>query len=320
VAGACVALAGVSFVALRLARRYPYLAVGWLWFVITLLPVIGIIHVGGQSMADRYTYIPFIGLFIMVAWGAMDLFGRWTSGRIGLATAAVAVVALFTGAAHVQASYWESNLTLWTRTLAVTANNHIAHNQMAYNMRQAGESENAIKHYKEALRINPTFALAHEGLGVTFSGLGRYDEAIQHLNDSLRFVMPGDTDVKANAELALIQVHLKSAMALRSEGKTTEAIGHLNEVVRIKPDDADAHNNLGFALLTTGQLDQAAAHFTEALKLKPAAYNAHYGLALVFQRQNRTDDAVREGLEALRLKPDYAEAKRLLDAIRPAGR
>jgi tetratricopeptide (TPR) repeat protein len=132
--------------------------------------------------------------------------------------------------------------------------------------------------------------------------------------------MPGDTDVKANAELALIQVHLKSAMALRSEGKTTEAIGHLNEVVRIKPDDADAHNNLGFALLTTGQLDQAAAHFTEALKLKPAAYNAHYGLALVFQRQNRTDDAVREGLEALRLKPDYAEAKRLLDAIRPAGR
>jgi Flp pilus assembly protein TadD len=316
-AGACAALAGISILVYRHAGRHPYLAVGWLWYIVTLLPVIGIVQVGEQSMADRYTYIPSVGLFIIAAWAATDFPARGKFARTGLAAAGAAVVALFAVAARAQTRHWQNGVTLWTRTLAVTTNNYVGHSQMAYNMRQAGKPEEAIAQYNEALRINPDFALAHQGLGVTLSELGRYDEAIRHLTACLRFAMPGDADTKANAELALTQAHLKAAFALGATGKTAEAIGHLNEVVRINPDDAEAHNNLGFALTTAGPLDTAAAHFMEALRIKPELHNAHYGLAIVFQRQGRLDDAVREGREALRLKPDYAEAQRLLDAIRP---
>jgi Flp pilus assembly protein TadD len=319
VLAAVLFLIGATIAVFRFIKRYPFLTVGWLWYVGTLLPVIGVIQVGEQSMADRYTYIPSIGLFFIVAWGVNDLLSRRPQLRRILPIMAAGTLLPLTLTARNQVSYWENSISLWTRTLSVTTGNYVAHNHMAYNLRQAGRRVDAIAEYNRALQIKPDFALAHEGLGVTLTEEGQFDEAIRHLNEAQRFMMSGDPEAKANTELALLQAQHKAAMALAAQGKMEDAIRHLNEVLRLKPDYAEAHNNLGFALTTQGNLDAAATHFMEAIRLRPDLYNAHYGLAAAFQKQGRIEDAIREYSEALRVKPDYAEAQRQLDALRRAS-
>src|SRR5262249_53219609 len=150
------ALTAVSVAAVRNAQRHSYLFVGWFWYVVTLLPVIGIIQVGDQSRADRYTYIPFIGLFVMAAWGIPTLLSRWAPQKSVLAAIALVVIATCAVIARGQVRYWQNDITLWEHTLDVTKNNDLAHANLAIALWEQGKVKESIVHYTEALRIKPT--------------------------------------------------------------------------------------------------------------------------------------------------------------------
>ena len=173
VAGAFLGLMGISVAVIRAGPRHPYLPVGWLWYLGTMVPVIGLIQVGNQATADRYTYVPLIGLFIVVAWGVPDLLVRWPRRRIGLPIAAGLVILACAIAARGQLRYWEDSTTLWTRALAVTTENNIAHNNLAVSLADQGKLDEAIAHYSEALRIKPDYTKAQDNLDLALVRRGK---------------------------------------------------------------------------------------------------------------------------------------------------
>jgi tetratricopeptide (TPR) repeat protein len=280
VAGALAVLIGISVAVIWAGPRRPYLAVGWFWYLGTLVPVIGLIQVGNQSMADRYTYIPLIGLFIMVAWGVPDLLARWPLRRIALPrftlpAAAMVVILACAIAARSQVEYWEDSTTLWTRALAVTTENDIAQNNLGAALADQGNVDEAIMHYSEALRIKPDYADAHNNLGVALDDQGKVDEAIAHYSVALR-IRPHYADA-----------HINLGVSLGEQRKIDEAIAQFNEALRIKPDSAKAHNNLGVALASQGKIDEAIDHFTEALRIKPDYADAHKNLERALDGRGR---------------------------------
>ena len=288
VAGAFLALVGISLAVIRAGPRHPYLPVGWFWYLGTLVPVIGLIQVGDQAMADRYTYIPLIGLFIIVAWGVPDLLLRWPLRRIvlpspfltriALPAAASAVILACAITAKGQFQYWEDSTTLWTHALAVTTRNNIAHNNLGASLADQGKTDEAIAHYSEALRIKSDYADAHNNLGVALADEGKLDEAIAHYFEALR-IRPDYADAHSNL-----------GIALANEGKLDEAIAQFAEALRINPDSAKAHNNLGVALASQGKLDEAIAHFNEALRINPDYADAHKNLGVALVQQGQRPD------------------------------
>ena len=303
VIGAALGLIGVSVVVIGAARRYPYLPVGWLWYLGTLVPVIGLVQVGGQAMADRYTYVPFIGLFIMVSWGAADLLARWQYRSIalpitaGLALLACAIIA------RGQARYWRNTMALWAHALEVTSENYVAHNGLGVALVDQGRNDEAIAHYSEALRFKPNFREAHNNLGNALVSLGRSAEAIPHFSKAL-LLKPDSAEV-----------HNGLGAALARQEKVTEAIHHYFEALRLKPDFADPHNNLGLALVDQGRVSEAIAHYSEALRIKPDYALAHNNLGIALANQEKVGEAVTHFSEALRIKPEYAEAHNNLGSL-----
>jgi Flp pilus assembly protein TadD len=280
VAVAFVTLTGISVAVIWAAPRRPYLPVGWFWYLGTLVPVIGLIQVGDQAIADRYTYIPLIGLFIIVAWGVPDLLVRWPLRRvvlpkIALPAAACLVILACAITARGQLEYWEDSTTLWTHTLAVTTRNNIAHNNLGATLADQGKTDEAIAHYSEALRIKSDYADAHNNLGVALADQGKLDEAIAHYSEALR-IKPGYSDAHSNL-----------GIALADQGNLDEAIAQFTEALRINPDSAKAHNNLGVALASQGKLDEAIAQFTEALQVKPDYADARNNLELALARRGK---------------------------------
>jgi tetratricopeptide (TPR) repeat protein len=290
-----LALAVLTFLAFRQARRHPYLPVGWLWYLGTLLPVIGLVQVGAQAMADRYTYVPFIGLFMVVAWGTADLAALWRAPRFLLPVGAGVVLAALMVCTWMQVSYWRDSIRLYEHTLQVTRNNPIIHNNLGADLDAEGKVDQAIGHYAEALRLDPDYPEAHNNLGLALAEQGQLDKAIAHYAEALR-LKPDYAEAHNNLGLALVK-----------QGQLDQAIGHYTEALRLKPDYANAHNNLGFALAAQGQLDQAIAQYTEALRLDPDYANAHNNLGLALAEQGQLDQAIAHYSAALRLKPDLAE-------------
>ena len=239
-AGAFLGLMAISVAVIRAGPRRPYLLVGWLWYLGTLVPVIGLIQVGDQARADRYTYIPLIGLFIVVAWGVPDLMVRWPFRRIALPAAAGLVSLACVIAARGQLRYWQDSTTLWTHALAVTTGNTIVHNNLGVVLADQGKLEEAIAHYSEALRIKADSADAHNNLGVALADQGKLEEAIAHYSEALR-IQPDYADA-----------HNNLGVALADQGKLDEAIAHFSEALRIKPDYIKARDNLRLTLVSRG--------------------------------------------------------------------
>ena len=200
-----------------LRKSRPYLLVGWLWYLVMLAPVIGILQVGSQARADRYTYLPQIGLCLMLTWAAADLCARWRCSRLILGGLSTVILAALIYCAHVQASYWRNSESLWTHTLACTSGNFIAHNNLGNALFQKGKVDDAIAHYKKALQINPDDADAHNNLGIALRQKGKVDEAIAHYKKALQ-INPDDAEAHNNLGAALFQ-----------KGKVDEAIAHYQE-------------------------------------------------------------------------------------------
>jgi tetratricopeptide (TPR) repeat protein len=229
-------LCGISVLLFMKRGRYPFLLMGWLWFVGTLAPVIGLVQVGSQAMADRYTYIPSLGVLILVIWGAYELTRRWRYQVIGLSVAGCVAIVLCLGLARQQLAYWKDSATLFRHALEVTENNFLAHFNLGLVLGQNGQIDEAISQFQEAVRLKPDYAKAHYNLGLAFGLKGQIDEAISQYQEAIRQA-PDYADAYNNL-----------GTAFGRKGQIAEAIGQFQEAIRLKPDFAAARFNLARAL------------------------------------------------------------------------
>lgn len=299
IAASVLLIGGISYLAYRLRASRPYLAVGWLWYLITLIPVIGLVQVGQQSMADRYTYVPLIGLFVALTW----LVGQVR--RVGLV--GLAAVIVLAGLSWRQVGFWKDNNTLFTHALAVTENNHMAHANLGVALYDAGKFEGALDHFRQAVEIKPNEAVAQCSLGTVFMKLNRADEAIEHL----------ETAVRLNNGLS--EAHNNLGVLYGNRGDFEKAADHYREAVRTDPDSADAYFNLAVALNASGRPKDAVEAYLESINLRPDDPAAHNNLGAVYARLGRKQEAVSEFREALRLDPDNASARENLDKALSGG-
>jgi Flp pilus assembly protein TadD len=268
-------LIGITALVLRLVRTRPYLLVGWFWYLITLLPVIGIIQVGDQSRADRYMYIPMIGLSMMLAWGAADVWQEWPKARtvlVGLGAAAGLACLMLTAR---QVSYWENSKTLFVHAIQVTSDNAIAHGCLGDALRVEGRYEDALVEYREAIAIQPRYVAALINMGVDLGLLGRPQEALAPLSSAIR--LKGD-DVDARNAFGL---------ALAMQGRLKEAEEQFDVAIRLKPDSVLAHTMLGNTFGNLGRMDDAIAQFQEALRLQPSSPEARANLQKALAMRDR---------------------------------
>jgi tetratricopeptide (TPR) repeat protein len=256
VIGAGALLGLITFAAIRSFGQRPWFVVGWLWFLGTLVPVIGLVQVGLQAMADRYTYIPLIGVFIIVAWGVPELLHRWRHKEKLLGLTAISVIIMLGITSWMQTRYWENNHALFKHALDVTEKNYLAHNAFGNALKEEGKSSEAIRHYLRALEIRPDYAAPHYSIGHTLAAKGNYEDATNHFQKALQ-IKPDYAEAHDNLGYAFMM-----------QGKIEQAILHYSEALRMKPDDAEVHNRLGLALVSQGQFDNAVIHFQKAVNLK----------------------------------------------------
>jgi len=232
---AVLVLMVTTYLTIRAARRFPYLIVGWLWYLGTLIPVIGLVQVGLQSMADRYTYVPFIGIFIMIAWGVPELLNRWRYRKFALASAAVGILLALIVLTYAQIGFWRNNIILYEHAIKVTSENAWAQNNLGYALSLQGKTREAIAHFQKAISINNP-ADAHYNLGIMLASQGKLDEAIYQFRESLR-ISPDYAKAYNNLGSALLY-----------QGRLDEAIASYREALRLNPEYTLAQENLKNAL------------------------------------------------------------------------
>lgn len=277
---AALLLVLISAFALLWIRRRPWMAVGWFWYLGTLVPVVGLVQVGNQAMADRYTYVPVIGLFIIVAWGARELLAKWRYQTIGLAISAAIVVTAMTVCTRAQVRHWQNDITLFGHAVKVTENNFIIHHIYGDMLYRNNQFDQAIIQFSEALRINPNDYKAHNGMGKTLLKQGKTEKSITHFAAALR-IKPDDPRTIHNWGLALL-----------AQGNLDEAIVYFNKVLRTE-DWPDAYCNLALIYTQQGKYDLAIQNYNQALKIDPDFVPAHEGLERTLLQQTRLKDTVR---------------------------
>src|SRR5438876_3973892 len=293
---AIVLLALVSAGAIALRRKLPYLVTGWFWYLVMLLPVIGLIQVGSQAHADRYTYLPQIGLYLLLAWAITDALASRLQRRILAVTASVTVIAL-AWRAHVQASYWRNGELLWRHALAVTSGNFMAHDGLGECLGNRGRLDEAIDQFQKALNIAPGYPEIKTNLIIALTRKGRTDEAITHLQAVLK-EHPNDA-----------QTHYGLGNALRKKGDLQGAVAAYEKALSIQGHYPAAHYNLGIALDQNGQIDEAIAHYQEAVQEQPNYPEAYYLLGNDLLQKGRVDDAIAAYEHALKSQPAYPAAE-----------
>jgi tetratricopeptide (TPR) repeat protein len=331
-------LVSVTIVALWQVRRRPYLLVGWLWYVGTLVPVIGLVQVGRQQMADRYSYIPLIGLFLLLVWGVADLLAPSPRRRPLLAALAVLVLVPCVALSWRQAGTWRDSWSLWNQALGATTNNHDACLNVGALLDAQGQTGHAIVLYRQALTIAPDDPQAHFLLGRALSRQGKTDEATAHLTAGLQIntrqskahhlayaealVLLGRLDEGQRAYEEVLQRDPRDAVLLNDLGTIYFKSGKLQEAGRcfagaleINPNLTQAHNNLGSVLVEQGQLPAAVDHFAAALRTDPKNALAHCNRGAALARLGRREEAAVEFQAALRLQPDFPRARQGLQDL-----
>jgi tetratricopeptide (TPR) repeat protein len=341
VALALAALLAITLGAWWARGRAPYLLVGWLWYLGTLVPVSGLLQLSVHAAADRYTYVPLIGVFIMLAFGVAGMAAHGRAGkRVAVALCVAAVVALMV-CAGVQARHWRDTLALWTHAQAVTSNSFIAHNNLGQELSRRGFLEEAEAEYRRAVAINPRYEHAHNNLGYVLIVQGRREEAIAAFEEAIR-CNPGfalahsnlararadtgggrrataDLRVAVTYDLDNPRKHFELGEALHAEGNTNEALAALREAVRLDADYVDARRALFRVLLDMERPAEATTQLREIVRITPDDPNARVNLGIALRKQDRRREAEEQFSEALRLDPDHQKARRELAQEMPGG-
>jgi tetratricopeptide (TPR) repeat protein len=350
VLSAVVVLVLISALVWWFARKAPWWAVGWLWYLVMLVPVIGLVQVGGQARADRYMYLPLVGIAIAVAWGAVEAV-RAAARRQVLAAAAVIVVVACTAVTHAQVQHWRDTVALWSHTADVTndTNNFGVHFGLAEYLREIDRPHEAIARYEESIRRQPTYAESRYGLGQALLDAGQTERALAAFGEAVR-LEPDYLEARMALGVGLARAgrareaiahfaevvrlrpgvaegHRHLALAFAVEGRLTEALPHFADAVRLDPSSAPARNDYGLSLAESGRTDEAVAQFAEARRLDPHLADAHYNLGRILAARGQVTEALTHLAEAVRLDPSfvdarlslavtYAQARRLDDAVR----
>ena len=275
----------------------PYLIVGWLWYLVMLVPVIGLVQVGYQSMADRYTYLPLIGPVAALVWLVADLAGPSVNRRFAVSVLGLLAATTWAGIAAWQTTYWRDDLTLWTRTLNCTTDNGVAHVHLGLVYMARGQSEQAIEQFETSIRIYPDYCEAHYDLACVLNSLGRLDAAQQkfprHLPIAIR-----PSHIRARNNLGML---------LLNRGNVAAAAEQFQKSLDVYPDYAPAQNNMGLALMASGQYAAAAPYYRRAIELDPDFPQPHANLGLALTHTGQAAEAVAEFESFLRVQPDNAQ-------------
>lgn len=334
--GAGLLLVCMTVTCLRLARRHPYMIVGWLWYLLTLVPVIGLVQVGLQATADRYTYVPLIGLFMMAAWGAPALLPQGPGRRVVLSSAAGLVLLVCAALTWRQAGYWKDTITLFGHAVDVVDRNYVAYDILGDTFVEMGKTDDAIVHYSKALQVWPDDRSALVGMGNALLKQGKTKDALRYLDEELR-IDPRSSDghfyrgavLMEEGELDAAIADYREALgtepgradalmnlgtALIRQGRFDEGFAFYTRALAGDPDNAEMHVTAGLALAVQGRLDEGIVHFRDAIRAKPGFADAHYNLGAALARQGRFDEAIVEFREAVRLAPALEQARRGLEA------
>ena len=289
-------LIGLTFGAVWLGRRFRFVGVGWLWFVGMLVPVIGLVQVGEQSMADRYSYLPLIGLFIILAWGAGEICERWWLPKAACAAAAGLMLLACAATTSRQVGYWRNSETLYHHDLAVSRKNWSACYNLGWYLDQEGRIDEALHYYRQAIEIEPRNPDPVNNIGVALVAKKQYAEAIPYFERALK------------AEPDFYEAHNNIGKALEELGRLDEAITEYRLVLEKKPAHVSALNNLGNALARKGQFADAMQCYEASLRARPDQATAHYGLAGALARAGRTDEAINHYQQVLQRNPNNPTA------------
>jgi tetratricopeptide (TPR) repeat protein len=314
IAGAVIIVAGISVAAVRCCRRQPYLLVGWLWYLGTLVPALGLVQAGlWPAMADRFAYIPMIGLWIMIAWGSYAFVIQKRYHASGAAVAVIVILSLM-AATGLQVGYWKNSTELFEQALRVNTQNALAHNNLGVALRKKGRIADAIAHYDAALRLKPGYPAAHHNLGLALMRVGQIDEAIVHFRKALK-LKPDFKTAHKSLQIALASrramtekiIEIRAALqrtpdnhALHYQlgnlydqaGDQANAITHYQSAVKIRPDFSQALNNLAILYAINGEFDKAISALQRMVSLRPLDPLVHYMMASVLARQNKVDESI----------------------------
>jgi Flp pilus assembly protein TadD len=323
-AGSALLVAAACFGALRTAKRYPYVLVGMFWYFGTLVPVIGLVQVGSQAMADRYTYIPLTGIFIIVAWGVPELLPKWRRRKIWLAITATVLLTILMVITWKQIRYWENNVVLFTHDVKVTQKNSLAHYVLGLSLEQEGKIDEAMFHYSRSLHIYPEYEVFFK-MGYILYQQGKLDEAMVHFKES---ILRNPNSDEAHNNMGIIRA---------LQGDVNGAIGHYHAAVKINPKHAGAYYNLGRIAANQGKTGEAINYYRKALRIEPDMTQALYHQAWIaathekkmFRDGNKAVEMAeklcrlteyKEALALDALAAAYAEVERFPDAVSTAQR
>ena len=278
------------------AKKSPYLATGWLWYLGALVPVIGIVQVGSQAMADRYTYISLIGLFIIVAWGVSDLLKKWKYRKEILLAFSLLIILGLSMKTWTQVGYWRDSLNLWNHTLQVTDDNWLAYGNRGAAYGGLGNYRQALEDYSRAIEIKPANEKNYNNRGAAYNELGNYPKALEDLNKAIG-IKPG-----------YAEAYLNRGAAYGGLGNYRQALEDYSRAIKIKPDYAKAYSNRGAAYSGLGNYEQAIEDYGRAIKVKPGYAEAYNNRGNAYCRLGNYGQALEDLNKAIEIKPAYAEA------------
>ncbi len=290
--GALVVLGAVSWAVIREMKKRRYLAVGWFWYLGTLIPVIGLIQVGMQALADRYTYIPYIGLAVMISWGMTDLAQAWPRSRVALAWGAWLAMAGCLAVTCSQVKYWRNSITLNEHASKVTSGNYVALSNLGESLMDNGKLDEAVKRFQEVIRLKPNAPKPYNNLGKVYAVQEKLDDAMAMFSKAIS-LNPGQSEA-----------HYNLGSACMHKGKTAEGIAEFKTALRLKPDDINAQKMLAEALIKTGKATEAIPYCKAVVEAEPEDAHAHFTLGWAWLATKRPEQALASYKEAVRLAPD----------------
>jgi tetratricopeptide (TPR) repeat protein len=317
------------------ARRHRFLAVGWFWYLGTLVPVIGLVQVGAQTMADRYTYVTLTGLFIIITWSAKEFVPKWRYRNIILTLLAIAVLAASALTASRQVRYWKNSLTLFEHTLQVTENNHIILNNYATYLGNTGRLNESVEQFNKLLRIKPNLAEAHNNFSSVLLKVDRVQQAIEHLKLAIKY-KPNFPRAYYNLGSALekqgkleeavscykqatkiepgfVDAYLNLAMVFNELARFDEAVETCKKVFELEPNNVIAHGHLGLGLAGAGKTDEAIEEIRFVLKARMDDVEMYRNLGILLERKGETAEAIKSYLAALQIDPNATNVRQLLE-------